>query len=35
MNAADILWNNLPLIIVVYALAAVGIWTKVSDRHQK
>jgi hypothetical protein len=31
----DEIWNRLPLIIVVTALAAIGIWAKLTERHTK
>jgi hypothetical protein len=35
MSATDILWYNLPALIVAYSLAAVGIWLKLRERRDK
>jgi hypothetical protein len=35
MSAADLLWNNLPLLIVMAILLPVGVWLKLAERRHK
>jgi hypothetical protein len=35
MNTADLLWNNLPLLMVMAVLLPVGVWLKLSERRHK